>query len=107
MGSTRLPKGKRNGKTSGQMKKSDMLKLASAEVYAREMVTIATNVTLFSLLLSIRDEFSFGRSRLERLMKRFENNVHCLKEERITIEDIIETLKEELGSDFLEAINVL
>lgn len=89
------------------MKKSDMLKLASAEVYAREMVTIATNVTLFSLLLSIRDEFSFGRSRLERLMKRFENNVHCLKEERITIEDIIETLKQELGSDFLEAINVL
>lgn len=105
MGKVKLPKGKA-GKKDG-MKRSDLLKLQSAEVYAREMVSIATNVTLFSLLLSIRDEFSFGRSRLERLMKRFENNVHCLKEERITIDDIIETLKEELGSDFLEAINVL
>lgn len=103
MGHVKVPK---KGKKDG-MKRSDMLKLQSAEAYAREMVSIATNVTLFSLLLSIRDEFSFGRSRIERLMKRFENNVHCLREERITIDDIIETLKEELGSDILEAINVL
>lgn len=105
MGSVKLSKGKK--KTNGQMKRSDLLKLQSAEVYAREMVSIATDLTLLSLLLSLRDEYGFGRSRLERLMKRFENNVHCLKEERITIDDIAETLKEELGSDFFEAINVL
>ena len=105
MGSVKLPKGKK--KTNGQMKRSELLKLQSAEVYAREMVSIATDLTLLSILLSLRDEYGFGRSRLERLMKRFENNVHCLKEERITIDDIAETLKEELGSDFFEAINVL
>lgn len=96
MGSTRLPKGKR--KKNGKM--------INPDAREREMVNIATNMTLLAMLLSYRDEFGHGRTRTIRGMERFKNNVMCLRDGRLTLEDIAETLKKELGDDIFQVIGI-
>lgn len=45
----------------------------------------------------LRDEFDFGKARLERFWKRFDFKSGCLLDGFVTIEDMQEALKKETG----------
>lgn len=60
--------------------------------------TIDTVVILMAAVL--RDEFEFGRGRIQRFMDRFEEKADCIAGDYCTWKDYIETLKEETGIEF-------
>ena len=64
------------------------------------VVNIKNNVTdTFVLLLvqTLQDEFGFGQKRLKRAIDRFEQKASCLGENYLTWQDMIDTIREELG----------
>jgi hypothetical protein len=50
--------------------------------------------------MTLRDEFGFGKTRLDRFVQRFNLKTECLQEEYVTWEDMTKALKEELGITF-------
>lgn len=48
-------------------------------------------------LLTLKDEFKFGKERLKKFMLRFENKADCLNYELVTWEDYEQCLFEETG----------
>lgn len=64
------------------------------------VVNIKNNVTdTFVLLLvqMLQDEFGFGPKRLKRAIDRFELKASCIGENYLTWQDMIDTIREELG----------
>ena len=64
------------------------------------VVNIKNNVTdTFVLLLvqTLQDEFGFGPKRLKRAIDRFELKASCIGENYLTWQDMIDTIREELG----------
>ena len=59
--------------------------------------TIDTVLVLASVTL--RDEFEFGKKRIERFKERFTLKTECLCEDYVTWDDLIQQLKEECGVD--------
>lgn len=47
--------------------------------------------------MTLRDEFDFGKTRLERFWGRFEFKSECVFEKFVTVEDMQEALKKETG----------
>lgn len=60
--------------------------------------TIDTVVILMAAVL--RDEFDFGRVRIQRFMDRFEEKADCIAGDYCTWNDYIVTLKAETGIEF-------
>lgn len=60
--------------------------------------TIDTVVILMAACL--RDEFGFGRKRIQQFMNRFESKADCIAEDYCTWQDYIDTLREETGIEF-------
>lgn len=64
------------------------------------VINIKNNVTdTFVLLLvqTLQDEFGFGPKRLKRAIDRFELKASCIGENYLTWQDMIDTIREELG----------
>lgn len=64
------------------------------------VVNIKKNVTdTFVLLLvqTLQDELGFGPKRLKRVIDRFELKASCIGENYLTWQDMIDTIREELG----------
>lgn len=59
---------------------------------------VDTVVILMAAVL--RDEFEFGRKRIQQFMDRFEEKTECIAGEYCTWMDYIEVLKEETGIEF-------
>lgn len=67
---------------------------------ATERIKEMTCDTVLALMvLTIRDEFDFGRKRLERLIMRFNIKTDCLMDDMMKWQDVIDTVKEEVGID--------
>lgn len=62
----------------------------------------ALEVILGMVMLSIRDEFEFGKDRLLRFKKRFDSNVESYNMGYVTMPDMWETLEKETGIKFIE-----
>ena len=50
--------------------------------------------------VTLRDEFDFGRSRLNRFMDRFNSKAECLADDDVSWTDMRQTMREECGLDF-------
>lgn len=55
------------------------------------------NIDMLSFLLALRDEFSFGKSRLLRVLERASKHAEYAFVHNMTTEDLIEVLEEETG----------
>ena len=58
-----------------------------------DMVTILSAMTL-------RDEFNFGKSRIQKFVNRFNNKAECLMGDYTTWQEQIDILREECGLEF-------
>jgi hypothetical protein len=64
---------------------------------------IKNNVVDSICLLSavtLRDEFDFGRARLNRFIDRFNTKAECLADDDVSWSDMRQTMREECGLDF-------
>mgnify|MGYP001489626491 CR=1 FL=1 len=52
--------------------------------------------------LSLRDDFGFGQKRMKKFMKSLSINLNHLMEERFSLTDIEEVMKEEIGLEIFE-----
>ena len=50
--------------------------------------------------VTLRDEFDFGRSRLNRFIDRFNSKAECLADDDVSWADMRQTMREECGLDF-------
>lgn len=50
--------------------------------------------------VTLRDEFDFGRARLNRFIDRFNIKAECLADDDVSWEDMRQTMREECGLDF-------
>ena len=50
-------------------------------------------------VLTLHDEFGFGKKRCEQFMERFNLKTDCLMDDMCKWKDIIDTVKEEMGID--------
>jgi len=67
---------------------------------ANEQIALNTLDTVTILAcITLRDEFDFGKQRVQRFLDRFEAKAGCLADEYCTWDDNREVLKEELGLD--------
>lgn len=62
-----------------------------------KMNTIDT-ITILSAI-TLRDEFGFGKQRIQRFIDRFNLKAECIMEDYCTWQDNIQILKEEVGLD--------
>ncbi|MDK7377501.1 hypothetical protein QP531_06675 [Peptoniphilus harei] len=63
----------------------------------KDSVKKATDFALAVPLLTLRDEFGFESVRLERFLKESEKTYEGINEGYLTIQDILNTLEEEVG----------
>ena len=49
--------------------------------------------------MTLKDEFGFGKKRLEQFQERFKLKTECLQENYVTWADMVETIKKENGID--------
>lgn len=64
------------------------------------VINIKNNVvdTFVILLVStLRDELGFGEKRIQRVIDRFNQKAECIGENYLTWQDMIDTIREELG----------
>ncbi len=67
---------------------------------ATEKIKAMTCDTILALsVLTIRDEFDFGRQRCERFIKRFNQKTECLLDDMLKWKDVLDTVREEMGID--------
>lgn len=48
-------------------------------------------------LMTLRDEYGFGQSRLERFMTRFMTKIECIDYDYVQVRDMARTLRDECG----------
>ena len=76
-------------------------------VMCKKEVEIATNKikamtcdTILALsVLTIRDEFDFGKQRCKRFIERFNRKTECLLDDMLKWKDVLDTVREEMGID--------
>ena len=76
-------------------------------VMCKKEVEIATNKikamtcdTILALsVLTIRDEFDFGKQRCKRFIKRFNRKTECLLDDMLKWKDVLDTVRKEMGID--------
>ena len=67
---------------------------------ATNKIKAMTCDTILALsVLTIRDEFDFGRHRCERFIKRFNGKTECLLDDMLKWKDVLDTVREEMGID--------
>ena len=67
---------------------------------AVEQIKAMTCDTILALsVLTIRDEFDFGKQRCERYITRFNDKTECLLGDMLKWKDVLETVREEMGID--------
>ena len=71
-------------------------KTEKASIKIKEM----TCDTILALtVLTLHDEFDFGKIRCERFIKRFNQKAECLMDDMMKWQDVIDTVREEMGID--------
>lgn len=76
-------------------------------VMCKKEVEIATNKikamtcdTILALsVLTIRDEFDFGKQRCKRFIERFNRKTECLLDDMLKWKDVLDTVRKEMGID--------
>jgi len=63
----------------------------------KDSVQMATDFALAVPLLTLHDDFGFGSVRLERFLNKSEKTYEGINEGYLTIQDILNTLEEEVG----------
>ena len=67
---------------------------------ATNKIKAMTCDTILALsVLTIRDEFDFGKQRCERFIKRFNGKTECLLDDMLKWKDVLDTVREEMGID--------
>lgn len=84
-----------------RFRNATFLPIAVPRAACNEAIEKIKNNTIDTVLVlstvTLRDEFEFGKKRLERFKERFTLKTECLCEDYVTWEDLIEQLKEECG----------
>jgi len=62
-----------------------------------EELTYRHNIDMIAVMLALRDEFGFGRSRLIRTMKKTMDHSERMLEDHADVDDMLEILKVETG----------
>lgn len=62
-----------------------------------EELTYRHNIDMIAVMLALRDEFGFGRSRLIRTMKKTMDHAERMLEDHADVDAMLEILKEETG----------
>lgn len=84
-------------KSEQQPKKySELEKMEFAEKYLMNY--------LAATLITLRDEFGFGKKRLENFLQRETDQANYMRDNLVTSKEILETLKQETGFDFYEFV---
>lgn len=84
-------------KSEQQPKKySELEKMEFAEKYLMNY--------LAATLITLRDEFGFGKKRLENFLQRETDQANYMRDSLVTSKEILETLKQETGFDFHEFV---
>ena len=63
----------------------------------KECMDIATKDIISSVLLYFRDNHGWGKKRAIKLLEYVDNQAICSIEDRVTLEDKLEVIKEEMG----------
>lgn len=63
----------------------------------QEATATAVQITNLFPLIVLRDEFGFGKVRLERYMEKYNEVIEAYNEDYITLEDVAETIEQETG----------
>lgn len=71
----------------------------AADEFVKKMKENTIDTILILSGAVLRDEFGFGKKRLERFKERFMLKTECLVEDYCTWDDIKESLKEEVGME--------
>lgn len=79
-----------------QKKYSELEKVEFAEKYLMNY--------LAATLITLRDEFGFGKKRLENFLQRETDQANYMRDSLVTSKEILETLKQETGFDFYEFV---
>ena len=64
----------------------------------------ALRVIAYVPLIVLRDKWGFGKKRLQDFMFEFAEQVECLKKGYVSLEDMIETIKDETGLDIKDLV---
>ena len=70
------------------------------ECIDRIKINVVDTVTIMAAI-TLRDEFGFGRERIQRFTDRFNFKTDCLLEDYATWDDNIQILKDECGLDYV------
>ena len=63
-------------------------------------INVVDTVTIMAAI-TLRDEFDFGKKRIQQFTDRFNSKTECLLEDYVTWEDNIQILKDECGLDYV------
>ena len=75
------------------------ISLTSREIEKMRRDAIATTMQIMRVMpmLALRDEFGFGKVRMERYVEKLDSIVQAYNEDRISIRDVAKTLEDEIG----------
>lgn len=76
------------------------LKKDKVDEFTQNVKQMTIDTILIVATVSIRDEFGFGKDRLNRFIKRFNNNAECLGDDLVEWQDLIDQMQEECGIEF-------
>ena len=92
----------------GQVKERVKAELmAEAEERGAAVAEVAIRHYLGATLMVLRDELSFGKKRLEMVMRRVTEQVSCITEGYVTHEEMVDCIKQETGFDLFSFIEQL
>lgn len=74
--------------------------MTEKEITEHKIDTITAVV--YATMLSLGDEFNFGKVRLKRYNERLKDNLKALRDKRISVKDMGEVLRDEYGMDLEE-----
>lgn len=75
---------------------------AKAQEFSEKVKTNVVNHILLLSLITLRDEFGFGKDRLSRFQQRFNEKADCIAGDWTTWQDQVAILAEEVGIEFEE-----
>ena len=70
------------------------------EMIAHIAMNVIDTVTILSAM-TLRDEFDFGKQRIQRFVERFNLKAECIMDDYTTWDDQIECLREECGLNYI------
>ncbi len=74
--------------------------MTEKEITEHKIDTITAVV--YATMLSLGDEYGFGKVRLKRYNERLKGNLKALRDKRISVKDMGEVLRDEYGMDLDE-----